>query len=114
MTFAYVSPILRAVTRPLKTVSPSALRWELSQRNAARAAGWAAEMSYGPVPSIVYAENEAGEHGNFLPASYKRILEQAGWKARLAKVYTGSRFLPRKDIARGASSSAQTARTRCL
>jgi hypothetical protein len=53
-------------------------------------------MSYGPVPSIVYAENEGGEHGNFLPASYKRILEQAGWKARLAKVYTGSRFLPRK------------------
>ena len=96
MTFAYVSPILRAVKRPLKTVSPSALRWELSQRNALRAAGWAAEMSYGPVPSIVYAENEAGEHGNFLPASYKRILEQAGWKARLAKVYTGSRFLPRK------------------
>jgi hypothetical protein len=96
VTFAYVSPILKAVTRPLNTVSPSALRWELSQRNAARAAGWAAEMSYGPVPSIVYAENEAGEHGNFLPASYKRILEQAGWKARLAKVYTGSRFLPRK------------------
>jgi hypothetical protein len=72
------------------------LRWELSQRNAARAAGWSAEMSYGAVPSIVYSENEAGEHGNFLPASYKRILQQAGWKARLAKVYTGSRFLPRK------------------
>ena len=53
-------------------------------------------MSYSPVPSIVYAENEAGEHGNFLPASYKRILQQPGWKARLAKVYTGSRFLPQK------------------
>ena len=96
MTFAYVSPILRAVTRPVKTVSPTGLRWELSQRNAARATVCAAEMSYGPVPNIVYSENEAGEHGNFLPASYKRILQQAGWKARLAKVYTGSRFLPRK------------------
>ena len=96
MTFAYVSPILRAVTRPLKTVSTTGLRWELSQRNAARAAVCAAEMSYSPVPSIVYSENEAGEHGNFLPASYKRILLEAGWKARLAKVYTGSRFLPRK------------------
>jgi len=53
-------------------------------------------MSYSPVPSIVYAENEAGEHGNFLPAAYKRILQQPAWKARLAKVYTGSRFLPRK------------------
>jgi hypothetical protein len=97
VTFAYVSPILEAVTRPLKTVSPSGLRWELSQRNAARATGWATEMSYGAVPSIVYAENETGEHGNFLPASYRRILQQAGWKARLAKVYTGSRFLPRKS-----------------
>jgi hypothetical protein len=84
------------VTRPLKSVSPSGLRWELSQRNAARATGWTVEMSYGLVPSIVYAENEAGEHGNFLPSSYKRILQHAGWKARLAKVYTGSRFLPRK------------------
>jgi hypothetical protein len=53
-------------------------------------------MSYSPVPSIVYSENEAGEHGNFLPASYKRILQEPAWKARLAKVYTGSRFLPRK------------------
>jgi hypothetical protein len=79
-----------------KTAGPGALRWELSQRNTARAAAFAAEMSFGPVPSIVYGENEAGEHGNFLPASYKRILRQAAWKARLAKVYTGSRFLPRK------------------
>jgi hypothetical protein len=53
-------------------------------------------MSYSPVPSIVYGENEAGEHGNFLLASYKRILQDARWKARLAKVYTGSRFLARK------------------
>jgi hypothetical protein len=79
-----------------KAVSPSALRCELSHRNAARAAAFLAEMSYSPVPSIVYAENEAGEHGNFLPAAYKRILQQPAWKARLAKVYTGSRFLPRK------------------
>ena len=53
-------------------------------------------MSYGAVPSIVYSENEAGEHGNFLPASYKRILKNADWERRLAKVYTGSRFIPRK------------------
>jgi hypothetical protein len=96
VTFAYVSPILGTVPRPLKTVSPTGLRWELSQRNAARAAGWVAEMSYGPVPSIVYGENDAGEHGNFLAASYRRILQEAAWKSRLAKVYTGSRFIPRK------------------
>jgi hypothetical protein len=79
-----------------KAVSPSALRCELSYRNAARAAAFATEMSYSRVPSIIYEENEAGEHGNFLPAAYKRILQQPAWKARLAKVYTGSRFLPRK------------------
>ncbi len=59
-------------------------------------------MSFSSVPSIVYAESEAGEHGNFLPAAYRRILQQPAWKARLAKVYTGSRFLPRKtDRTRG-------------
>lgn len=86
----------------LKTAGPGALRCELSQRNRARAAGCTAEMSYSAVPSIIYGENEVGEHGNFLTASYKRILRQPGWKARLAKVYTGSRFLPRKaDRTRG-------------
>jgi hypothetical protein len=59
-------------------------------------------MSYSAVPSIIYAEDEAGRHGNFLPATYRRILEQPAWKARLAKVYTGSRFLPRRgDRTRG-------------
>ena len=77
-------------------VSSSALRYELSQRNAARAAAFVAEMSYSPVPSVIYAEDETGQHGNFLPAAYKRILQQPAWKARLAKVYTGSRFLPRR------------------
>jgi hypothetical protein len=84
------------VTRSLKNVSAGALRCELSSRNTARSAGLAVEMSYGSVPSIVYAEDETGQHGNFLPASYRRMMQQPGWKARLAKVYTGSRFLPRK------------------
>lgn len=85
-----------------EAVSPSALRCELSHRNAARAASFLAEMSYSPVPSVIYAEDETGQHGNFLPAAYKRILRQPAWKARLAKVYTGSRFLPRKaDRTRG-------------
>ena len=48
------------------------------------------------MPSVVYGENDAGEHGNFLPASYRRILLEPGWKARLAKAYTGSRFIPRR------------------
>jgi hypothetical protein len=90
------------VRRILKAVSPSALRCELSHRNAARAASFAAEVSFSSVPSIIYAESETGEHGNFLPAAYKRILQHPAWKARLTKAYTGSRFLPRKtDRTRG-------------
>jgi hypothetical protein len=77
-------------------VTRTLLRIELSHRNIARSPEWTAEMTYGPVPGIVYGENEAGQHGNFLSASYRRILRREGWKARLAKVYTGSRFLPRK------------------
>jgi len=84
------------------SIRPSALRAELSHRNAARAAEWLAETSYGAIPNIVYVETEAGEHGNFLLPSYRRILQRESWRARLAKVYTGSRFLPRKtDRTRG-------------
>lgn len=90
------------MSRIPKAVSSSALRHELSHRNAARAADFLAEMSYSPVPSVIYAEDETGQHGNFLPAAYKRILQQPAWKARLAKAYTGSRFLPRRaDRTRG-------------
>jgi hypothetical protein len=83
------------VKERLLPVSPTALRRELSHRNAVRAANLAAEMTYGAIPSIIYCEGEAGSHGNFLPASYQRILKQADWRSRLAKVYTGSRFVPR-------------------
>lgn len=84
------------MTQLLKMAGPGALRCEISLRNAARATGAAVEMSFGSVPCVVYGENGPGDHGNFLRASYKRILQQPAWKARLAKVYTGSRFLPRR------------------
>jgi hypothetical protein len=78
------------------------LRHELSHRNSARAAAWNAEMSYSAIPNIIYRETETGAHGNFLLPSYRRILQRESWRARLAKVYTGSRFLPRKgDRKRG-------------
>ena len=54
--FAYTE----GVRRILKAVSPSALRCELSQRNAARAAAFLAEMSYSAVPSMVYAKLKLG------------------------------------------------------
>jgi hypothetical protein len=85
------------VKRTLFPVHPTALRRELSHRNAVRAANLDAEMTYGAIPSVIYCEDEAGAHGNFLPASYQRILKQADWRSRLAKVYTGSRFVPRSS-----------------
>jgi hypothetical protein len=85
------------VKRTLFPVHPTALRRELSQRNAVRAANLGAEMTYGSMPSVIYCEDEAGAHGNFLPASYQRILKQADWRSRLNKVYTGSRFVPRSS-----------------
>jgi hypothetical protein len=71
------------------------LRLELSHRNAERAANLHAETTYGEIPSVIYCADGAGAHGNFLPASYRRILKQADWRSRLDKVYTGSRFVPR-------------------
>jgi hypothetical protein len=85
------------VKKTLCPVSPVALRRELSHRNALRAANLDAEMTYGSIPSVIYCEDEAGAHGNFLPASYQRILKQADWRGRLGKVYTGSRFVPRSS-----------------
>ena len=80
--------------RPRLT-SAGALRLELSYRNASRTSAEAAELSYSEVPNVVYQKTEDGGHGNFLPASYRRILQRADWRARLSKVYTGSRFIPR-------------------
>lgn len=68
----------------------SALRREISSRNLARAADHAHETTYGALPSVVYSEDERGDHGNFFPASYRRILAKPAWAARLNKTYTAS------------------------
>jgi hypothetical protein len=78
-------------------ISASMLRSEISHRNTARAAALTAELTYSSIPSIVYGESESGGHGNFLLASYQRILRRETWRARLAKVYTGSRFLAHQE-----------------
>ena len=53
------------------------------------------EVTFGRVPSVLYAGDDAGSHGNFVPASYRRILADPAWAARLNKAYTGSAQLPR-------------------
>jgi hypothetical protein len=68
----------------------SQLRRELSARNLALAADHAHETTYGSVASVLYREDETGKHGNFFPASYKRIRSNPAWSQRLAKAYTAS------------------------
>lgn len=76
-------------------LSPRALRAELSARNLRRGAAMACETGFGRIPSVVYAEDEAGHHGNFLRASYRRILAHPAWAQRLRKAYAGAGQLPR-------------------
>jgi hypothetical protein len=75
-------------------LSATALRAEISARNQARAGEFAHELTWTGVPSVLYAE-AGGHHGNFLPATWTRILANPAWRKRLAKSYTASRFVPR-------------------
>lgn len=75
-------------------LSASELRREISARNLARGRSLEHEVSCGSSASVVFFEAESG-HGNFHPGSWRRILANPGWKRRLAKVYTASRFVPR-------------------
>lgn len=53
------------------------------------------EVSYGSVPSVIYQEEQGGAHGNFLPASYRAICAHPEWRKRLAKSYSGGKWVPR-------------------
>src|SRR5215467_4214361 len=76
-------------------LTASQLRREISARNILRAAKFEHELSYSSQPSVIYCESE-GIHGNFLRASYQRILANQLWQQRLRKAYTASRFVPRR------------------
>ena len=79
---------------PTPPLTASQLRREISARNLARGSEEEREVSYGGSASVIWQES-AGAHGNFLVASYARILANPAWKQRLGKVYTASRFVPR-------------------
>lgn len=81
-------------TAAIPILSAAALRAEISARNQARAPQFPHELTWSASPSVLYAES-AGLHGNFLPASWKRIGANPAWRKRLAKSYTASRFVPR-------------------
>jgi hypothetical protein len=69
------------------------LRVELCARNIQWAEQNALEheRTMGTVPAILYRPDEEGRHGNFHPASYRRILLDPGWKRRLDKTHTTAR-----------------------
>ena len=71
------------------------LRRDLSARNVERAREHPHELTCGELPSVIYSGDEA-VHGNFLSASYRRILATEEWCRRLQKVYTASRSVPRR------------------
>lgn len=84
-------------------MTAEALRREISARNLDRARTLPHETTYGGVPSVIYAAAaEEAAHGNFFPASYRRILADAGWRSRLLKAYTAEARVPRRhDRRRG-------------
>lgn len=49
------------------------------------------ECSIGSVPAVVFREDDAGAHGNFFPASYRRIRTRPEWNRRLRKAHTSAR-----------------------
>jgi hypothetical protein len=75
-------------------LSSAELRRELSGRNLLLAESIPHESTCGAVPSVLYQEAN-GQHGNFLPASYRRIRASPEWSRRLEKHYTASRRFPR-------------------
>ncbi len=72
------------------------LRRELSARNLAWATKLDHEATYGSVPCVIHAEQQEGGHGNFLPASWRRIQSRTSWRRRLEKAYTAGKRVPRR------------------
>lgn len=68
----------------------SLLRRDLRERNIKWATdyGFLYEQTLGSSLSVIYRADDQGRHGNFHPASYKRILQDPQWKRRFSKKHT--------------------------
>ena len=84
---------MRRTLEPELPTSAAMLRRELNARNLARCTSYEHELSFAESPSVLYAESN-GEHGNFYPPAYRRILANPAWRARLQKAYTASARIP--------------------
>lgn len=82
------------IVPPTRSASAADLRRDISYRQMALAESLPHESTFGSVPSVLYHEYD-GAHGNFLPASYRRICAYPHWHRRLMKVYTASARVPR-------------------
>ncbi len=83
------------------------LRREVNARNRVRAETLLHEATYGRDSSVIYADDR-GTHGNFLPASYRRIRADKAWSERLIKAYTASARVPRSGDRRRAELECAT------
>jgi restriction endonuclease-like protein len=75
-------------------LSATELCRHISSRNLLLAQTLLHESTFGAVASVLYQESE-GLHGNFIPASYRRICGSPDWRRRLLKAYTASARVPR-------------------
>ncbi len=77
----------------------SHLRAQLSEcgQKYAQAYGLPHQLSYGGVPAVVFEATDGGQHGNFLPASYRAILRHPEWRRRLTKPHAQCKSLPRSE-----------------
>lgn len=68
------------------------LRAELSGRSFMRMQ-LADELTHGKSPSVIFgpATEGSASHGNFIEASYRRILKNPAWSRRLTKAHTAKR-----------------------
>jgi hypothetical protein len=69
------------------------LRTELSLRGLRYALrhNYVHDQTDGRIPSVLFACDEEGRHGNFLYASYKEIKARPEWSRRLQKAHSGYR-----------------------
>ena len=98
--------MLRYISIPVDDASAERVRREperppyaslLRREITARASAWAQkqgaryECSTGQSAAVLFCEDEDGGHGNFFPASYRRILATPSWRRRLEKAHTSAR-----------------------
>jgi hypothetical protein len=80
--------------RARRTGLAGRLRGQVLEQNRHRAAARPHELTRASQPAIIFSpQNDASQatHGNFIDASYRRIVADPAWRARLEKAHTAKR-----------------------